>query len=92
MEKRRLRGDLIAVYLKCKSQVDVDGLFSVVCNNRTRGNRQKLEHRKFHTNTLKNVFVMRVTEHQNRLPKDVVKSPSLDIFKIHLDTFLCGLP
>ena len=32
------------------------GSFSVVCSNRTRGNRQKLEDRKFHVNTRKNLL------------------------------------
>ena len=64
-------------------------LFSVMCSERTRGNGQKREHSKFHTNTQHNFFTMRVTEHRNRLPKEVVDSPSLEKFKAHLDTFLC---
>jgi len=38
-------------------------LFSVVHSNRTRSNGLKLEHRKFQTNTQKNFFMVRVTEH-----------------------------
>lgn len=39
----------------------------------------------------KNFFMVRVTENWNRLPREVVLSPSLEIFKTHLDTFLCNL-
>jgi len=63
----------------------------VVPSNRTRGNRHKLKHRKFHLKRRKNFFTLRVTEHWNRLPREVVESPSLEIFKTHLDKLLCSL-
>ena len=34
---------------------------------------------------------MKVTEHWNRLPREVVESPSLEIFKTHLDKVLSSL-
>ena len=43
----------------------------------------------FCTNTWKNFFTVRVMEHGNRLPREVVESPSMEIFKTHLDTYLC---
>lgn len=38
----------------------------------------------------KHFFTVRVAEHWNRLPGEVMESPSLDIFKIHLDTDLAS--
>ena len=57
----------------------------MTCSNRTRDNRQKLEHRKFQMNMRKN---LRVTE-QWSLPAEVVKSFSGDI-QNHIGTFLCN--
>ncbi|KFV79731.1 hypothetical protein N308_03885, partial [Struthio camelus australis] len=48
----------------------------------------KLKHRKFCLNMRKDFFTVRVTEHWKRLPGEVVESPSLEIFKRHLDTIL----
>ncbi|KGL75657.1 hypothetical protein N309_03615, partial [Tinamus guttatus] len=51
-------------------------------------NNRKLKHQKFHMNLRNNFLVVRVKEHWNRLPREVVESPSLEIFKTRLDAVL----
>ena len=60
-------------------------------SERTRDKEHKLEHRKFYTNMREKFFPVRFTGYWNRLPRELVESPSLKILKIHLDAFLCNL-
>ena len=71
--------------------MDESRLFLVVCSDKTSRNSLKLEYRKFHTNMWKNFFMVMVTEHWNRLPREVVKFPSMEIFKTRLNAYLCNL-
>jgi len=51
----------------------------------------KLKQRKFRLNPRKNFFPLRVTEPWPRLPREVVESPTLEIFKTLLDKVLYNL-
>ncbi|GAB0179446.1 hypothetical protein GRJ2_000409900 [Grus japonensis] len=87
LQKRRLWGDLIAAfqYPKGAYRKNGEGLFTRASSDRTRGNGFKLKESRFRIGIMKKFFTVRVMRHWNRLPREVLDAPSLDVFKARLD-------
>ncbi|KFR00411.1 hypothetical protein Y956_14051, partial [Nipponia nippon] len=51
----------------------------------------KLKEGRFRLDIRKKLFTMRVVRHRNRLPKEAVDAPSLEMFEARLDGALSNL-
>ena len=90
LRKRRLRGDVIALYsfLGRTSRDRGADLFFLVCSDRIRQNGSKLCQGRFRLDIRKHFFTKRVVKQWNSVLKEVVNAPSLSVFKRHLDNAL----
>ena len=88
LKKRRLRGDLIALLRHLKggySKVRI-GLFSQVTAMRWNG--LKFRQGKFRLDIGNHFSSARAVRQWHRLPREVVQSPSLEVFKSRVDVTL----
>jgi len=83
LEKRRLRGHLIAAFQYLKGAYRKDGKIFL--------SRPVVIGQGVTANTRKKFFTMRVVKHWHRLPREVVDAPSLETFKARLDGALINL-
>jgi len=93
LEKRRLRGGLIALYnfLRRGRREGAANIFSLGSSDRIHQDGSKLCQRRFREEIRKHFFAKSMVKHWNRLPRDVVGARCLSVFKRHSDNALNNL-
>jgi len=93
LEKRRLHGDCTVAFqcIKGAYRKDRERPFTKTCTNKTRSNGFKMKEGRFRLAIRKKLFTMRVVRHCNRLPREVVDPPLLEMCKVRLDGALSNL-
>ena len=68
--------------------IEVDSVLSlpILNNARTRGHTKRIFVNYSRSNLRKHFFINRVVQMWNNLPEEVVRTPSLNVFKAHLDS------
>lgn len=88
LEKRRLQGNLIAVfqYLKGAYRKDGEGLFTKTCSDRTKGNGFKVKpESSFRLGIRKKLFSVRLVRPWHWLSREAVDALSMETFKVQLN-------
>ena len=82
-------------FFECKSPISYSGLahhsLLTIDHSRTRGNGFKLKEGRFRLDVRGKFFTKRVVRPWNRLPRELVDAPSLEVFKTRLDGALGNL-
>ena len=94
LQKRRLQRDLILAfqYLKGAYKKDGERLFTRARSSQTKGNGFKLKKKGIFRLCIRKIFfTMRVVRHRNRLLREVVAAPSVEVFNVKLDDALSNL-
>ena len=76
----------VYIYLRTSSPSYKLEQDTVVPTDKIRSNGQKLKHKKNSAWKEEKMFIVRMTEHCNNLHRELVESPSQEIFKRHLNT------
>ena len=89
LERRFIREDLIQVFKIIHKIDNIDfNLFFNLNESVTRGHKYSLQLKPFNNNVRKFSFSQRTVNRWNRLPANVVESPTIDTFKRRLDSFM----